>query len=122
MIVQKTFSKVAPVSEASVLKIFGVNSTGFGLFIENQDDAKTIVYTLQESTNGSTWTDIEFTVNASPVTDFSLLHNDTHFLKVLSTNPYIRVTAYGDAAMLMSIVYYKSSDVGTNQVDLFESA
>lgn len=119
MIVTKTFSKLTPVAEASILKIFGVNATGYGIFIENQDDSASVIYTFQESTDQTTWTDIEFTVGGSPVTDFTLTHNDTHFIKVTSSNPYIRLTAYGDAQILISVAYYLSSNTGTTQVDLF---
>lgn len=119
MIVTKTFSKLTPVAEGSILKIFGINTTGYGIFIENQDDAASVIYTFQESTDGTTWTDITFTVNAAPVTDFTLIHNDTHFIKVTSSNPYVRLTAYGDAVVLLSVAYYLSTNTGTSQIDLY---
>jgi hypothetical protein len=124
MIVVKSFNKQAPVAEASILRIFGVNSSGYALFLENQDTqgGNTITYTLQESLNGSTWTDIEFTVSSSAQSDFALMPATTHLLKVSSSQPYIRLTAYGDAPIAVSLAYQKSSDVDTSEVQIFEAA
>lgn len=122
MIITKSFNKKTPVAEGSILRIFGVNSTGYALFLENQDTSNTIVYTFQESINGSTWTDIEFTVNDEEQADFSLLPGACHLLKVTSSQPYVRLTAYGDACIAISASYYKSSNTTTSEVQVFESA
>lgn len=124
MIVAKSFNKQAPVAEASVLRIFGVNSAGYAIFIENQDESggNTVLYTFQESSNGSTWTDIEFTVGDSTETDFAITPSNVHMLKVSSSQPYIRMTAYGDAPIAISVAYHKTSDVDTAEVQLFEAA
>lgn len=124
MNVVKSFNKQAPVAEASILRIFGVNPAGYAIFLENQDTSggNTLVYTFQESNNGSTWTDIAFEVNGDEQSDFTLLPQGTHLLKVSSSMPYIRMTAYGDAPVAISVSYHKSSDVDTEEVQLFEAA
>jgi hypothetical protein len=124
MNVTKSFNKLAPVAEASVFRIFGVNSAGYAVFLENQDESggNTIVYTFQESNNGSTWTDITFTVSDEDQTDFTILPQATHLLKVSSSMPYIRMTAYGDAPLAITVSYHKVSDVDTAEVQLFEAA
>lgn len=124
MIITKTISKTAPVAEGSILRIYGVNSTGYAVFIENKESGggSTVVYTFQDSADGTTWNDIEFTVSGSTVTDFSLLPGAVHLLKVTSSDPYIRLTAYGDAEINVSVSYYKVTNNGTSEVSLFESA
>jgi hypothetical protein len=122
MITTKTFNKRTPVAEGCLFRLFGVNSTGYAIFIENQDTDNTIVYTFQESISGSTWTDIEFSVNGESQADFSLLAGSCHLLKVTSSQPYIRLMAYGDAYVGLSVSYYKAANTGTSEVQIFESA
>lgn len=124
MTVVKTFNKMAPVAESSLLRVFGVNPTGYAIFLENQDvvGGNVITYTFQESVDGATWTDIQFSVNGNPQADFALLPGASHLLKVSSSNPYIRLTAYGDAPMAVSVCYQRPSNVNTSEVSIFESA
>ena len=121
MTVTKTFNKTAPVSEASILRLFGVNSTGYSVFLENQDPSNTVVYTFQDSPDGAAWTDIQFTVNGSPQADFALLAGTSQQLKVTSGQPYIRLTAYGDAALALTVAYSKPS-LATGETQMFEAA
>ena len=118
----KTFNKTAPVVEGSIFRLFGINSAGYLISIENQDSANTVVYTFQESVGGTTWTDITFDVDGEDQTDFALLAGNSHTLKVKSTQPYVRMTAYGDAAVSVSISYFKPSNTGTTEVQIFEAA
>lgn len=106
------------------MRIFGVSRSGYAVFIENQEpqNGNTITYTFQDSVDGSTWTDIQFTVNNAPQSDFALLPNTTALLKVSSPNPYIRLLAYGDASMAVSVSYQKATPTSGCEVQIFESA
>jgi hypothetical protein len=117
MLIQKSFNKMVPVAEGAVFSILGMNTTGFAVFIENQDTANTIVYTFKESSDGVTWVDIAF----NEVSDFSIIAGQVHLVKVTSAQPYVKLDAYGDAPVSISISYHKTSDVGVNSVQVFES-
>ena len=108
MITDITLNKQVPASNGTVLDISGANPDGFALTISNQDTSSTLVYKLQESSDGgSTWADIAFPISGGGTQSvFTIIAGNTQILRVVSSAPKIRIQAYGD---LMAVISVKAS-------------
>lgn len=108
MFTSREFNKAVPLNTGVVFEIIGISQKGFTMFIENQDAAKTIVYSMEDSPDGVTWTTIVFT-NGGDSNQFSLSHGNTHNVKVISTAPHVRLKASGDAPAGFKLSFYQPS-------------
>src|SRR4051812_28616074 len=72
MFTTRSFNKHTAVTDTVVFEITGGNPRGFGLFVENQDAAKTVVYYFEDSTDGITYNRVTFS-NGGDTNMFTLL-------------------------------------------------
>ncbi len=110
MITDITLNKVIPASNATVLEIGGANPDGFSLTLSNQDTSSTLVYKLQESSDGgSTWADIAFPVTGGTThATFTTVAGASHSLRVVATSSKIRLQAYGDLMAMISLQSHRN--------------
>lgn len=107
-----TFNKMAPATENPIFLVSGSNPNGFVLSIQNQDAIGTLVYKMQESNDGGgTWENLEFPVIGSPdpASTFTVVAGAAQSLKVTSTAPLIRMVGYGDVAVAISLLSFRST-------------
>lgn len=123
MINTNVFNKHAPVTDGSIFEVTGSYPVGFVLMLENQDSTNTIVYHLETSPDGVTWTPVTLpTDNAgNTAVDFAMLAGAVHIIKYVPTNVRTRLIAHGDANIAIGFVSYRVTDTGTAQVDILQT-
>lgn len=96
MIVTQTESNITvPVSEATVAEIVDSDTVGRQVILTNLDVANTLYYKFQSSTDKVAWSDIGTWVAVSPGASVAVT--------LTAIQPYLRLRAYGNLAMAMSI-------------------
>jgi hypothetical protein len=117
MFTTRSFNKQTPVVDGVVFEIIGSNPNGFQLFIQNQDAAKTVVYYFEDSPDGVAYTRIVFS-NGGDTNQFSLVAGTAHSVKVISTAARIRMRAYGDAPVALTLTTNTATNTGTTPVTI----
>lgn len=120
MFIQQSLNKRIAVTDTVVLDLLYNNQFGFGIFIENQDAANTMVYRFEQSVDGgTTWVVVPFAVEGSdvPATIFAITARDTHHIKV-SAAGRVRMVARGDLNAACHLSIFRPSLTDTTPVTI----
>lgn len=121
MFILETFNKLIPAVDGVIFDLFGQQPSGFSLMIENQDANEEMVYHLESSADGVTWTNIEFAATGNTTAStFLLVAGEVHTLKVSTVASRIRLKGYGDLPAAFGLTFYRPSPTGdTPSVQVF---
>ena len=119
MLVSKFLNKAIAAAEAEVIRVVGsVDSLLFTL--QNQDSSNTMVYKLQESDDGQTWTDLELPLTGGgTASQFSILAGEVHTVRMSSSKPRTRVMASGDLMAGIGLNYSVTTSTDDTPVQIF---
>ena len=96
MIVTQTEPSITvPVSEATVAEIVDSDTVGRQVILQNLDAANTLFYKFQKSPDKVVYTDIAALVSIAPLGSAQVV--------LTAVEPYLRLRAYGNLKMAMSI-------------------
>lgn len=103
--------------EDTVFEFIGIPAAGFAVNITNTDLNNNLTYKFQQSNDGSTWTDVVFSINncTSTASTFVITPEHSHNVKVTTTMGRMRLRAYGSLTALVTLNYVKETAVASNQ-------
>jgi len=112
MIKQATFAKEAPSSAGTIFELTNNVQGGLQVILDNLSSDNVLVYKFEESHDGITWVDKEFSISADEVAaTFTVQPLNSHTLKVTWTRARLRLTASGNLNLQVSLQYRVNTSI-----------
>ncbi len=108
MITSRVFHKEVPSVEGELFRFIGGSGLGSGLILilENEHAANSLTYKVQESTDGTTWTDKALPTSSGTAVSFTVGPKTAHTVRLPATSNHYRVKASGTLTANIGLLWF----------------